>query len=1260
LATTDNKAEMPVSNIESSQMGSAEVCEVNVPKPETKIEDYIAMAAEPKRPEREHDTSSCSQDLSFRSNPLNHSLNDRAENVSTQASGSIQPKETEHSQLLSTSGSNLEISCADGECTVSEASSTTGRLSASLTSSSSAKDALKLNHSDALCDLTSHDYEKRHGSKNPILSTRNSPGDLVTYLDNRHGKHHYLAFSFKNDPPDDRTLLLFRRQIVQLGWSSPCLDRSSVPCIPQMIEACYAIHAYLRLDPANVALIYCSNGKSRTGVVIACYLKFSGMVDKAADGFSYFLSKFGRYESSDSILGNFPPSLRRFFHQFDEVLSKGCFLNRKPLFLKAVALQGLPVEDEPCVDIWDSKQRHVFSSHPEMWHAKTHIESSRNASKWADEDGFYQVNAVLDGDFLLLCRFGGDFAEDTSEHDPTKILFRYTNTTGCICGGRPYELRFDEVDLTKRYKNHLEDDFLVTLLFQADWEFTSEATGNSPPSALLEHTKAVSEICGGRVWRYHQQEMLQVGWDIIAKKHSARPGLADVAMFCRIKGIHYDELDELSRHHVGLALQLSNFESGLANDILACLRSIAASEEQSGSTNVDPNSTDNVEGTQMMEETATEDIFHVLGHMDSQANHEVPSFATLDAYSNSHSDEMEPGSNAIAPDIETKGWMVPSVISPQKGQIMGSFLQSLIAENDKTNPDDEKGKKSICGPCVPYGLVSKPTLPQRRTTPLVNADDSTFNLGSGDVVPQRETYSCLLHTGVPSDGLVHLRTESQRWTNEGGTIFEVKADKDVGLHRNQDNAALNEVQTRNVSINQEAKKKQEQKWLDDQKAQAQRKHDASQKNHPSKTSHEQDSMDSNGVLGLPLKDDPNFQKYFKMLKIGMPKDQVAHAMKRDEKDPAILDLDPTKPFLAQCPNANNADDNDLSLKENPLYAKYFKMLRMGMPREQVLHAMKRDEKDPKILDLDPSQSLASQKNQAANRNVDTPLKDDPEYAKYFKMLAMKLPMGAVKNALLRDGKDPCIMDLDHERSVQSQKSSAKETGEDTGPVLKDDPEYAKYFKMLAMKLPIGAVKNALVRDGKDPGIIDLDPNKSIASQLGADREEHDTGIPLKDDAEFSKYFKMEKMGLPRDAIRNALIRDGKDPGIIDLDPTKSVAFQMKLKKSPEAPLPLKKKKVRRKKIYWNPIDPGKIRADSMWNIVRDYVAMDKLNYDQKEFEELFTESADPADRKMKTTPKKESKKLVQVIDPKRSMNGGIVLARLKTDYRRIAEYVDKM
>ena len=57
---------------------------------------------------------------------------------------------------------------------------------------------------------------------------------------------------------------------------------------------------------------------------------------------------------------------------------------------------------------------------------------------------------------------------------------------------------------------------------------------------------------------------------------------------------------------------------------------------------------------------------------------------------------------------------------------------------------------------------------------------------------------------------------------------------------------------------------------------------------------------------------------------------------------------------------------------------------------------------------------------------------------------------------------------------------------------------------------MGAVKNAMQRDGLDPTIMDLDPNKSVASQLNGD-DDADDGPPLKEDEKYQKYFKMLKM-----------------------------------------------------------------------------------------------------------------------------------------------------
>lgn len=55
--------------------------------------------------------------------------------------------------------------------------------------------------------------------------------------------------------------------------------------------------------------------------------------------------------------------------------------------------------------------------------------------------------------------------------------------------------------------------------------------------------------------------------------------------------------------------------------------------------------------------------------------------------------------------------------------------------------------------------------------------------------------------------------------------------------------------------------------------------------------------------------------------------------------------------------------------------------------------------------------------------------------------------------------------------------------------------------MLKMGIPLPAVKQALVKEGKDPSIIDMDPDKPFAKE-----------VLLKDDPEYSKFFQVRLCG----------------------------------------------------------------------------------------------------------------------------------------------------
>lgn len=110
--------------------------------------------------------------------------------------------------------------------------------------------------------------------------------------------------------------------------------------------------------------------------------------------------------------------------------------------------------------------------------------------------------------------------------------------------------------------------------------------------------------------------------------------------------------------------------------------------------------------------------------------------------------------------------------------------------------------------------------------------------------------------------------------------------------------------------------------------------------------------------------------------------------------------------------------------------------------------------------------------------------DGPEFSKYRTLFKCHLPEGAIVQKMTVDGFDENIIQ-DFLRSLSSGPQSATSHG--TGPSpgstpaagssfkLKDDPAYAKYFKMLKMHLPRGAVEQKMAAEGVDTSVLDMDP-----------------------------------------------------------------------------------------------------------------------------------------------------------------------------------------
>jgi hypothetical protein len=162
------------------------------------------------------------------------------------------------------------------------------------------------------------------------------------------------------------------------------------------------------------------------------------------------------------------------------------------------------------------------------------------------------------------------------------------------------------------------------------------------------------------------------------------------------------------------------------------------------------------------------------------------------------------------------------------------------------------------------------------------------------------------------------------------------------------------------------------------------------------------------------------------------------------------------------------------------------MLKLGLPRESVIKAIERDGKDVNVLDLDPHRPLAEQKKNAEKHDV-------PDKNAALKALFTKR---AAAMAQKEENTTSAALEALFVKNFEPVQQ------EGFAPALRVDPEFQKYMKMLKIGMPRETVIKALERDGKDPNVVDMDPEKSHASQV----KKIESDPPLNE--EYAKFFKV--------------------------------------------------------------------------------------------------------------------------------------------------------
>ncbi|KAE8883353.1 hypothetical protein PF005_g80 [Phytophthora fragariae] len=265
---------------------------------------------------------------------------------------------------------------------------------------------------------------------------------------------------------------------------------------------------------------------------------------------------------------------------------------------------------------------------------------------------------------------------------------------------------------------------------------------------------------------------------------------------------------------------------------------------------------------------------------------------------------------------------------------------------------------------------------------------------------------------------------------------------------------------------------------------------------------------------LLVKDDPEFKKYFKFKSLDMPLDQIKAKMQADGVSPSLLD----KPDDIS-PNDLGPEKGayiPLTVAEDPVFKKYFKLKGMDMPVDQIKMKMEADGVDPTLLDTpnraspnDPGPPLQISAGypssplsppQGAN-GFSWPampsaapivpykalaVKDDPKFLKYFKLRQMGMPDEQIKLKMKADEVDPDLLDRPDDVSPNDPGPPAQAPASPTGPVSME-----QLFSILMQHQQIiqqvsnggGLASSARGRGSSGGGAVDGMPPRSVQDQM---------------------------------------------------------------------------------------------------------------------------------------------------------------------------------
>ncbi|CAI5730222.1 unnamed protein product [Hyaloperonospora brassicae] len=456
------------------------------------------------------------------------------------------------------------------------------------------------------------------------------------------------------------------------------------------------------------------------------------------------------------------------------------------------------------------------------------------------------------------------------------------------------------------------------------------------------------------------------------------------------------------------------------------------------------------------------------------------------------------------------------------------------------------------------------------------------------------------------------------------------------------------------------------------------------------------SMNTTGPAGIRVKDHEKFAKFFKLLKMGMPLEQVQLKASSEGLDASLLstpdqlvDKEGNLFVLGQVEQPSRG----IPVKEHEKYVKFFKLMKMGMPLEQVKLKASAEGLDGELLST-PDALLTKDGSKLVEAIVvkGVPVKEHEKFAKFFKLLKMGMPLEHVKVKASAEGLDGELLYTPDKLVDEDGKEVQSVTPVVQSVPVKEHEKFVKFFKLKNMGMPLSQIKLKAISEGLDGDLLDT-PDKLV----GKDGKETKVGdekmVKVSDHSCYVKYFKLLKMGMPRPQVELKMSAESLDPKLLDTPDAMISENSFTASAAAEAkPVMVGAPKPKLRNLYWEAVKSEET-AGTIWekfaredeekkkyelgapagppSVVGLFAARarsqkpestaakkDIVNQYVDQLSDIFVNKPPKAkESEVKKPLKRRAPTRVALIDAKRANNIGIMLARFRLPYYKLRNAV---